>query len=112
MQAQSARRQSLDNQKPEFIQAFSPPCNWSWRVIPAIANIKGETTAINKSEIFEQRRQGALEYKQYLRQIVELTRRAARQEKQSFYPGGIKESRLAGESIQGAGSPQRYRFCA
>lgn len=39
--------------------------------------------------LIEQRRQDALEYKEYLRQIVELTRRAARQEEQSLYPGGI-----------------------
>jgi len=91
--------------------------------------------------LIEQRRQDALEYKEYLRKIVELTRRAARQEEQSLYPGGIdtpakqalydnlgqdatlalqldekirteKKADWRGKSIQGAGSPQRYRLCA
>ena len=39
--------------------------------------------------LIEQRRQQALEYKEYLRRIVELTRQAARREEQNRYPPGI-----------------------
>ncbi|MCG5531464.1 type I restriction endonuclease subunit R [Halorhodospira halochloris] len=39
--------------------------------------------------LIEQRRQEALEYKDYLRRIVELTRQAARREEQNSYPTGI-----------------------
>lgn len=39
--------------------------------------------------LIEQRRQEALEYKEYLRRIVELTRQAARREEQNRYPTGI-----------------------
>lgn len=39
--------------------------------------------------LIEQRRQEALDYKEYLSRIVDLTRRAARHEKQGHYPKGI-----------------------
>jgi type I restriction enzyme R subunit len=39
--------------------------------------------------LIEQRRQEAIEYKEYLRRIVELTRQAARREGESRYPTGI-----------------------
>ena len=39
--------------------------------------------------LIEQRRQEALDYKEYLRRIVELTRQAARQEEVNRYPAGI-----------------------
>ncbi len=39
--------------------------------------------------LIEQRRKEALEYKEYLRRIVELTRQAARRDEQSRYPTGI-----------------------
>lgn len=39
--------------------------------------------------LIEERRKQALEYKEYLRRIVELTRRAARPEERSTYPTGI-----------------------
>lgn len=42
--------------------------------------------------LIEQRRQEALEYKEYLRRIVELTRQAARREEQIRYPTGIETS--------------------
>lgn len=40
--------------------------------------------------LIEQRRQEALDYKEYLRQIVELARQVARREQQSSYPKGIE----------------------
>lgn len=40
--------------------------------------------------LIEQRRQEALDYKEYLRRIVELTRQASRQEEANRYPEGIK----------------------
>ena len=40
--------------------------------------------------LIEQRRQEALDYKEYLRRIVELTRQASRQEDANRYPAGIK----------------------
>lgn len=39
--------------------------------------------------LIEQRRKEALEYKEYLRRIVELTRKVARREEQNSYPAGI-----------------------
>ncbi|ROO29706.1 restriction endonuclease [Salinisphaera orenii MK-B5] len=39
--------------------------------------------------LIEERRKQAMEYKEYLRRIVELTRRAARPEERSAYPTGI-----------------------
>ncbi|MDF9434779.1 type I restriction endonuclease subunit R [Chromohalobacter israelensis] len=42
--------------------------------------------------LIEQRRQEALEYKEYLSRIVELTRQAARREEQIRYPTGIETS--------------------
>lgn len=39
--------------------------------------------------LIEQRRKEALEYKEYLRRIVELTRQVARREEQTSYPTGI-----------------------
>lgn len=40
--------------------------------------------------LIEQRRRAALDYKEYLRRIVELTRQAARKEEKSSYPEGIE----------------------